>query len=56
MENGLDEPSDEMLEVQNYLHSNSTILENLEEVNGHPYNQQLDKKIQYSSQLILTGG
>lgn len=45
MVNGLDTPSDEMLEVQNFLHSNSTILENLGEVNGHPYNQQLDKKL-----------
>ena len=40
-----DTPSNELDEVQTFIHSNQVILDNITEMQGHPYNKQLSKKL-----------
>ncbi|MBD0383763.1 hypothetical protein [Paenibacillus sedimenti] len=40
-----DTPRNEMDEVQSFIHSNQVILDNVTEMNGHPYNEQLSKNL-----------
>ncbi|MEK3884346.1 hypothetical protein [Paenibacillus sp. PL2-23] len=40
-----DTPSAEMKEIQSFVHSNQVILDNVTEMNGHPYNKQLSKTL-----------